>query len=104
MSENIKPEVGMGATRYAGTDAYPYTVTEVSPSGNKITVTRDKAVRSDSNGLSESQSWDITTDPSAAPNHYSRRKDGHFRLVGQPMESWNILYVGSRRRYNDPHV
>lgn len=96
--------IGTGATRYAGSDAYPYTIVAVSPSGKKVTVTRDKARRTDSNGLSESQEWEITTDPDATPQEFSQRKDGHYYPVGTEMCGYGMLHIGTRRRYSDPHI
>lgn len=104
MSKDTTPEVGMGATRYAGSDAYPYTIQSVSASGNKITVTRDLSQRTDSNGLSEDQTWEYTTRNDNDHVAYSRRKDGYFYPVGQPMDGYSMLHVGSRRRYCDPHI
>lgn len=102
-TELTAPEVGMGATRYAGTDAYPYTIRSVNASGKKITVSRDVSVRTDTNGLSESQTYVISPDESAAHVEYSKRKDGHFYPVGVPMDGYSMLHIGTRRRYNDPH-
>ena len=59
------PSVGDGATLYMYSDRHAYTVrtVTVSPSGKTITIraTRDKAVRTDKNGFSESQEYEFTT-------------------------------------------
>lgn len=97
-----KPNVGDGISLVAGSDYYPYTIIEVSESGKRITVQADKARRIDSNGLSESQDWEITPNPEGESYALSLRKDGYFHKVGESMEWWNRWYLG-RRRYSDPH-
>lgn len=103
MSEFIAPKVGDGITFHAGSDCYPWTIIAVSPSGKKITVQRDKAVRTDDNGYGGEQEYSITPDPTGATNELSYRKDGYFHTVGCSMEWWNRWTLG-RRRYDDPHV
>jgi hypothetical protein len=61
------PSVGDGATMFLYSDRHAYTVrtVTVSPSGKTITIraSRDKARRTDSNGFSESQDYEFTTEP-----------------------------------------
>src|SRR6187549_2505121 len=51
------PKVGEGATEYGWTDRYAYWVTWVSEDGKACKLIRAKAVRTDGNGMSESQSY-----------------------------------------------
>lgn len=61
------PKVGDGATLYMHSDRHAYTVrmVRVSPSGKTIEIraSRDKAKRVDNNGMSESQTYEFTTEP-----------------------------------------
>ena len=100
--EFTTPKVGDGITMHAGSDSYPYTITEVSASGKNITVQRDSARRTDSNGYGGDQVWEITPDPQGRVETLSMRKDGYYRNVGTSMEWWNRWTLG-RRRYSDPH-
>lgn len=90
------PQVGDGATRYSGSDRYAYTVVSVSKSGKRINVQADKATRTDGNGISESQQYEFTSDPSAAIVTLVRRKDGSWYNgnVGR-------FSVGTRSAYYD---
>lgn len=101
--EFTKPSVGDGITFHAGSDSYPYTIIEVSASGKKITVQRDRSVRTDSNDYSEEQVWENTPDPEGRVEYLSYRKDGYFHSVGASMEWWNRWTMG-RCRYWDPHA
>ncbi len=51
------PTVGEGATILMWTDRHAYTVTEVSKDGKKVTIRRDKAVRTDGYGMSDAQQY-----------------------------------------------
>ncbi len=51
------PVVGEGATEFHWTDRTAYTVTEVSADGKRCRIVADKAIRSDSNGMSDAQSY-----------------------------------------------
>ena len=68
MMENVKgqpePKVGMGATEYCYSDRHAYTVVEVLAS-NRIVVQRDRAIRADKNGMSDSQKYRYELDPKA---------------------------------------
>lgn len=96
------PEVGMGATKVAGSDCYAYHIISVSASGKQVTVRRAKTRRTDSNGLSESQTYSIEPDTNGQQMTLSQRKDGYFRPVGSPMENWNAWHIGNAREYRDP--
>lgn len=76
------PEVGMGATELLWSDRHPYTITAISPKGNEFVVQEDKAVRTDRNGMSDSQSYE-----------YSPNPDGPKRLVRfcPGDETWRIV-------------
>lgn len=100
-SQTPVPEVGMGVTRLGWTDRHPYTVVEVR-TPKKIVVRADKAVRTDKNGLSESQTWEITPDPEGEEVTLTLRIDGKWRAVGEGKGGTGWM-LGARMRYCDPH-
>lgn len=62
-NDYIVPVVGMGATQICWSDRHAYTVIAVSANGKRCTVQRDKAIRIDSNGMSECQQYRFERDP-----------------------------------------
>jgi len=97
MEEKKIPEVGMGATLIHWSDREPATIIQVSPNGRKIVLQRDKAVRIDNNGLSDSQTYKYESDPEGAIYTASLRKDGSFKITG----SKQIVAIGYRNKYYD---
>lgn len=94
------PKVGMGATMLSWTDRDPATIIKVSKSGKKITVQPDKAIRTDSNGMSDSQSYTFERNPNAYTDEYSLRKNGRWVRVGESQNGSSLL-VGHRSKYYD---
>lgn len=90
------PTVGMGATIYLWSDRYPATVTKVSTSGKTVTLTEDHAERTDKNGLSESQTYEFSPNPSGRVWTARKTKRGTWRAGG------NGVTFGSRAAYRDP--
>lgn len=97
--ENIKPNIGDGATICLMTDRYPCTIVDVI--NNRVVIQRDKSIRTDKNGLDESQEYNYERDTTAATEVFSLRKNGKYIRVGSPM-SGTFLAIGKRRQYNDP--
>lgn len=105
MQENhvaATPEVGMGATILAYTDRYAGTVVRVYPNGAFV-VQEDHAKRTDSNGMSESQTYEYSPNPNGAEHLFKRvsrgRAKGQYRENGR-MQG-NGVMLGVRRKYND---
>ena len=94
------PEVGMGCTQMMWTDRNAYTVMEVL-SPTRITVTRDRAKRTDKNGLSESQTYEYTTDPDGCPLIVTKRRNGRWVAQGDSQTSSHFA-MGERSTYSDP--
>jgi hypothetical protein len=86
IAENTKapvPEVGMGATEYCYTDRNAWTVVWVSPNKKTIILTRDSYKRIDSNGMSESQEYEFTSDMNPENGRKATlRKNGQWRWQG----------------------
>ena len=94
------PKPGDGATICKYTDRTAATVTRVRRTTSGLLVVDvqvDKAIRTDSHGISESQSYRYEPDPNGATYRFSQRKDGVLREVGG---SWSLL-LGTRMQYHD---
>jgi hypothetical protein len=91
-----KPEVGMGATQLMYTDRLPFTITRVSDSGKTFWAKEDVATRTDSNGISECQSWEFTPDPNA-PEVEVRWTGKGWKRKGHS----SFFAIGKRERYHD---
>ena len=93
-------EIGVGATKSVGSDRYPYTVAEiVSP--KKIKVQADSYRRTDSNGFSESQTYEFSPNPDARIVVLTLRKNGQWVEQGESMNG-SRYYIGTRNAYQDP--
>jgi hypothetical protein len=95
------PEVGMGATMLGWTDRSPATIIAVSASGKRVTVREDKATRTDSNGMSDAQSYTYEPDDNGVERAYTLRKNGRWVQVGQSAKGGARLSIGSRSKYHD---
>jgi hypothetical protein len=81
-------------------DRHPGTVIAVSKSGRRVTIREDSATRTDKNGFSESQTYDITPNPEGRTDTYSLRKKGRWVPVG--LKSGGQVTFGHRAAYLDP--
>jgi len=99
--------IGLGATMSCGSDCYPYTVIEFNATGKasdeflvatSVTVSRDDYKRTDKNGLSESQTYEFVTNPTAEPEKL--RWSNKFKCYRT--KGGTRVYVGARRAYSDP--
>jgi hypothetical protein len=91
------PQVGDGATVHYHSDDEPATVIQVTHNGKRIVLQGDKAIRTDHNGMSESQSYNYERDENGAIYIATLRRDGRFRVSGGQQS----VTVGSRRKYYD---
>jgi len=94
---DVVPEAGMGATNVCYSDREAYTIVEVL-TPRKIIVQRDKATRTDSNGMSEMQKYNFESDPNAPKVVVTKRKDG--RWLRQKTDH-DVFVIGSRQEYYD---
>lgn len=94
------PEVGMGATELLASDRHAGTIIAISHDGRQLTFQRDTAKRTDSNGMSDAQSYEYTPSPRSQKRAYTRRKNGQWCLKGTEMGR-AVLAVGYRREYHD---
>jgi hypothetical protein len=96
----ITPKVGMGATEYCWSDTHPWTVIKLI--GLKtIVVQRDESIRTDNNGLSESQEYIYERNPEGPTRILTLRKNGVWIVKGESMKG-KAFGIGHRREYYDP--
>lgn len=95
------PEVGMGVTECMWSDRHAYTIVAVI-SDRQIVVQRDKAVRTDNNGLSESQSYSYERDPDGERKTVTKRKNGKWVTKGDALKGGTGWLIGERNEYYDP--
>jgi hypothetical protein len=95
---SIVPKIGMGVTINIGSDQVAATIVKMSKSSNKIVLQRDKSIRIDNNGISESQSYLYERDLNGETWTATLRKDGRYRLLG----CRNTISLNFRREYCDP--
>ena len=99
LSESSKqptPEVGMGVTFLYYSDRAAGTVVKVC-SDRKILVKPDRAIRTDNNGMSESQSYLFEVIEDAKPIAVTKRKDGSWRVS----KEGTGVAIGYRSYYHD---
>lgn len=99
-----EPEVGMGATALSWTDRHPATIVEVIryKTGQKagqvkaVVIQWDKSRRTDTNGMSECQTYEFEPNPDSPRVTFTRRKNGRYvNKAGQG------LAIGHRDCYYD---
>lgn len=85
-----EPTVGMGATLLGGRDRHAGTIIEVFTKGKftYVKVQQDKATRTDSNGMSESQTYSFEPDPTGPVTTYRFRN-----------QMWECVYLTEAGRY-----
>lgn len=91
-SGQAEPKVGDGATICMWSDRHACTIIKVTRC--TVTVQEDKAIRTDTNGMSESQTYSYEPDPNGATYVFRKTKSGwKSKGVG--------LLIGVRRHYYD---
>lgn len=89
--------IGAGATIHHWSDRTAATVIQIFQNGKKIILQEDLAIRTDSNGMSESQSYDYQRDPTGSVYVATLRKDGRYRIT----KSTQVVSIGTRNKYHD---
>jgi len=96
----VVPTVGMGATYFVGTDRYPYHVKEVI-SAKEVVLQGAHGRRTDNNGQSESQQYEITPNPEGETVTVTLRKNGRWIKKGEPLGR-SCYLLGEAQKYLDP--
>ena len=95
------PKVGDGATILGWTDRKACTVVEISANGKRVVVQRDIATRTDSNGMSDAQSYEYAADINGARYAFTLRRNGRWIAEGSPAKSGTCCAIGYRNAYYD---
>lgn len=98
-------EVGMGATGLGWTDRHAWTIVAVGKADQFgrprwVEATRDTATRTDSNGMSDAQSYSYTSNPDGARTRFTLRRNGRYVQVGDSLSGY-VLKLGARNAYHD---
>ncbi|APU89102.1 hypothetical protein Rctr85_082 [Virus Rctr85] len=93
--------VGMGATEILHSDRHACTVVWVSSDGKKAKIQQDKAIRTDSNGMSDVQSYSYEPNPDAAIRMIRKFNDGCWYTVYNKRAKGNPIRLGVRREFYD---
>ena len=105
-----EPTEGMGATLLSWTDRHAATVLRVFSVGKTrlVSVQEDKAMRSDKNGMSESQTYTYETNPTGRVLTFKQEKNGMWSEVAfsTTTKRWSKtggygLRIGQREEYRD---
>lgn len=100
-NETIIPTIGMGVTQTCGSDSYAWTIVEIV-SLHKLRVQRDKPIRTDKNGWSESQDYIHVVAGEAEILTITLRSDGYWRAAGEKKCRGHYYTLGKRESYRDP--
>jgi hypothetical protein len=92
-SKQVEPKVGMGATICCWSDRHAATIIKITEC--QIHVQEDIATRTDSNGMSESQTYDYSPNQDGAVIVFRKTKRGWKSKCG------NGLLIGTRKHYYD---
>lgn len=97
--KSIVPVVGMGASHGAGSDSYPSTIIEVSPTLDYVVI-QDDEYKYDKKVQGE---FVYFPDLSAPKVKYTLRKNGTYIPDGTPLKHyWSALEIGARVYYRNP--
>jgi hypothetical protein len=102
MENQVKPEIGMGATECVGSDSYPYSVVEVL-SEKAIVVQSDNYKAVSGNAADGSAEYEYSPNPEGAKYVVTLRGNGRWVTKGEGKKSGRGFYVGARRFRYDPH-
>lgn len=93
----VKPKVGMGVTECWYSDRKAGSIIEVSPSSRRAKFQYDKAIRTDSNGMSREQEYRYEPDASGIIRTIFLATDGTWRVYG----GGQTVLLNQRNAYHD---
>ena len=99
-----EPKIGMGVTLLLYTDRKAGTIRDVSVNGKSFLFTLDKAIRTDFNGMSDSQTYEYEDQPNTQTYEAVKTKSGVWKVKrnnDNPGLGGTIVAVGYRDHYHD---
>lgn len=99
--QSAQPAIGMGATELLYSDRHAYTVIAVAASGKRATIQQDTSIRSDQNGMSDSQSYRYEANPDGALKEIKLYRDGHWHIYTPGYGKGSVVMLGGRQEYYD---
>lgn len=100
-SKQPKPEIGLGCTILLFSDRQAATIINVNKKLNRIMIQLDTPTRTDSNGMSESQTYTFSPNPNGEKSIFTLRKNGAWVKLGQAMKNGSRIAIGVRSEYHD---
>jgi hypothetical protein len=100
-SKQTEPEVGMGCTILRYTDRDAATIIEVNSKKTVIVIQEDNATRIDKNGMSECQDYAYTPNTDATKLTFTKRKNGAWVRMKEPLQGGQRVAIGYRDSYHD---
>lgn len=91
-------EVGMGATRSVGSDAYPYHVSRISDSGKTVWIKRADFKAALNHDHFGTQRYIVTPNPESEEERVNKNKYGQWKT-----SSGSYVYFGHASAHQDPH-
>jgi hypothetical protein len=100
-----EPEVGMGATIISWSDRHAATIIKVAYNRRgyvtSIVVQEDDAKRTDSNGMSDAQSYEYTPNTNNSTTTFTLRQNGRWVRQGESMKGGQRCAIGYRDTHHD---
>lgn len=100
------PTEGMGATILMYSDRHAATIVQVTFGGlgtgpTEVAIQEDKSIRTDANGMSESQGYRYEPNTDAVRRYFTKRKNGRWVEKGHSQKNGTTLLIGVRDSYHD---
>ncbi len=103
-NQQALPQVGDGATILGWTDRRAATVVSFERNAkgtkNRVGIVEDNAKRTDSNGLSELQTYEFSPG-TGSPSYFTLRKNGKWVREGESINGGQRIIIGKRDHYYD---
>jgi hypothetical protein len=96
----VTPEIGMGVTQLCWSDRHAFTVIDIL-SPKEIRVQKDRAIRVDNTGMSDSQKWEFQRNPEGSIYHLTLRKNGSWAQKGLSRKNSDGWAIGRREEFFD---
>jgi hypothetical protein len=97
---DLTPKIGMGVTMLGWTDRHAATIVEVKMKGLKVGIVQDIAIRTDNNGMSETQQYSYAPG-NGGVMYYTLRQNGKWVAEGQGFKNGSRIVIGFRDEYYD---